>query len=246
MRAGQLGLLLVDEPHSEEKDDLVTAWARPIKSAAPDLRLFEDTLWERPDLTKNQDAITLLDIICLNLLSFKRNQEPVAPYIRARQAAGQTLWFYQTQEPSRLMNPVSYDRLFSWHAFKHGAKGIGFWAFGDAGGAGTSWNEHLATRPTYTPVFIGPTEVTNGIHWDAVREGLQDHETLAMLRDKIAASPDEIWKTQAQKLLDEAVDAVIDDAPQSKLWHDGGSGEVADEYRLQILAMLEAAADAKI
>jgi hypothetical protein len=41
-----------------------------------------------------------------------------------------------------------------------------------------------------------------------VREGVEDYEELAMLKDAIAASGNAAWKAQAQHTLDNAVQAI--------------------------------------
>ncbi|MDQ3812742.1 MAG: hypothetical protein M3347_02180, partial [Armatimonadota bacterium] len=238
LRPQQLGLLLVDEPHREEQDAIIAAWAKAIKSAAPEITLFQDPTWERPDQTKIQEAITLPDIVCPNLAIFYRGGAPVAQYFVARGAAGQQLWFYQCSGPVRLYDPGRYYRLQAWHAFRHGAAGQGFWAFGDTGGVPSSWNEYLTTHTSYAPAFIGEADATDSISWQAVREGVEDYEYLAMLRDAAATANAE-FKTRAEKLLAEAPAAVIGEYSPDYDWQQPFDHQAADTYRLKILALLE-------
>lgn len=85
------------------------------------------------------------------------------------------IWFYHCDSPARLLDPYYYHRLLAWHCLKHGAVGMGFWAYGDTAGA-EAWNEYVARRPIYSPVYIGEDFVVTGKHWEAVREGAQDYE----------------------------------------------------------------------
>ncbi len=89
-----------------------------------------------------------------------------------------------------------------------GGTGQGFWAFGDTGQAARSWNEYSAGDTNYAPAFLSADEVRNSSHWDAVREGMQDYEELAMLQDAINASKNAALKTRAQQVLDSAVQAM--------------------------------------
>ncbi|NLC55349.1 MAG: discoidin domain-containing protein [Armatimonadetes bacterium] len=239
LKPQQLGILLVDEPHQDEHDEIVAAWARAIKAAAPEITLFQDPVWPRPDQTRIQEAITLCDVICPNLPIYYEGGEPVARYFAARRAAGQRLWFYQCSGPARLFDPYRYHRLQAWHCFRHGAVGMGFWAFGDTGGGKSSWNEYATAGTPFTPVFLSPDGVTDGIHWQAVREGIQDYEYLAMLRDAASRPANARLRAQAEALLAEAPAAVIGDYRSSYDWKQESDRTQADRYRLRVLALLE-------
>lgn len=240
LKPQQLGILLVDEPWNDASDEYIVGWARPIKVAAPEITLFEDTAWERPDLTKIQDAITIADIICPCLQRVYTGGSAAQSYFAQRRAAGQQLWTYMASGPAKLFDPYRYHRLQAWHCFRFGMVGMGYWAFGDSAGSHTSWNEYTATGTPYTPVFLGKDDVTDGIHWQAVREGIEDYEYLSMLRDAASKCGDAALKQQAEKLLTEAVDKVL--GPRYDMdvsWRGDIDRSVADVYRLQILALLE-------
>lgn len=208
LKPEQLGICLVDEPHSDEQDAIIAAWAKAINAAAPELTLFSDTAWPRPDQAKIQDAITSMDILCPALPRFVTGGKTAQKYFSDLRASGKTLWFYQASGPMYDMDPQLYYRYQAWHAFAANATGEGFWSFGDTGKAPTSWNGYSNTGVVYAPVYFGETTVNNSIHWDAVREGVEDYETLAMLKDAIANSKNVDWKARAQKILDDATNAV--------------------------------------
>jgi hypothetical protein len=204
----QLTLLLVDEPYRESQDAVIAAWAGAINAAAPELTLFSDPRWQRPDQTKIQDALTGMDILCPALPTYNNGGKTVQKYFQEMRTGGRELWFYQTNGPAWRMDPQLYYRYQPWHAFAAGGTGQGFWSFGDIGKAPTSWNGYSNTVITYAPAYLDRDAVFDSIHWDAVREGMEDYEELAMLRDAIAASRDAAWKTRAQQILDSAVKAV--------------------------------------
>ena len=240
MKPSQLGILLLDEPSKDEQDEIIAAWARVFKAAAPEILLFQDPTWERPDKTKVQEALTLPDILCPNVSIFYKGGPDVAQYFAARRAQGQKLWFYQCSGPARLFDPSRYHRLQSWHAFKHGAVGLGFWAFGDTGGAPTSWNEYAMGRTAYAPAFLGLEDATDGVHWQAVREGMEDYETLSLLRDAAGRTKNAKLKAQAEALLAEAPAAVLGEYTSEYDWRkDVEDRQAPDTYRLKALALLE-------
>jgi hypothetical protein len=208
LKPQQLGILLVDEPHSDEQDEIIAEWAKAINAAAPELTLFQDPTWDRPDQAKVQEAITEIDVICPNLPIYYRGGAPVKDYFADLKKQGKELWFYQCSGPVRPYDPQLYYRYQPWHTFAIGGTGQGFWAFGDTGKAISSWNEYSAGGTSYAPAFLSENEVRNSIHWDAVREGMQDYEELAMLQDAINDSKNAALKAQAQQVLDSAVQAI--------------------------------------
>lgn len=239
LKPKQLGLLLVDEPSANENDEFIAGWAQPIKAVAPEITLFEDTAWERPDLAKIQEAITLADILCPYLGRWYTGGDAAQQYYQQRRAAGQKVWFYQASGPAKLFDPYRYHRLQAWECFRYGAVGMGFWAFGDPAGAKTSWNEYTATGSPYTPVFLGTDDVTDGTHWQAVREGVEDFEYLAMLRDAADRTKDADLRAQAKVLLAEAPGKVVGPYQPDVSWSREEDRTLADTYRLKALGLLE-------
>jgi hypothetical protein len=235
----QLGLMLVDEPHDDAQNAVIAAWARVLKSAAPEIDLFEDPIWPRPDRVSPADAFTLVDELCFQLAVYSRGGEPVARYFEGRREAGQRLWMYQTRGPARLLDPTTYFRMAGWHAFRLHAVGSAFWSFGDTGGSETSWNDYAETRIGYSPAFIGRQDVTDSLHWQAVREGVEDYEYLAMLRDAAATARDPARKAQGLALIDEAVKEVRGVDTDTFEWEADSAHARSDAYRLRILSMLE-------
>ena len=239
LEPSQLGLLLVDEPQTDAGDAQIVAWGRPIKTAAPEITLFEDTAWERPDQAKIQEAVTLADILCPYLGRWYTGGAAARQYYAQRVAEGRKLWFYQASGPAKLFDPCRYHRFQAWEAFRYGAVGMGFWAFGDSAGAVSSWNEYTAKGCPFTPVFLEPNGVTDGIHWQAMREGVEDYEYFAMLRDAAARAADAGLKAQATALLAEAPEKVVGPWQPDVTWSRGFDHALADVYRLRVLALLE-------
>jgi len=208
LNPSQLQILLVDEPYRESQDAIIAAWANAINAAAPELTLFSDPRWKRPDQTKIQDALVGMDILCPALPTYNNGGKTVQKYFQNMRTNGKELWFYQTNGPSWQLDPQLYYRYQAWHAFAANATGEGFWSFGDIGKAPTSWNGYSNTGISYAPAFLDEDTVFDSVHWDAVREGVEDYEELAILKDAIATSGNAAWKAQAQQTLDGAVQAI--------------------------------------
>jgi hypothetical protein len=238
LKPEQLGICLVDEPHSDEQDAIIAAWAKAINAAAPELTLFSDTAWPRPDQAKIQDAITSMDILCPALPRFVTGGKTAQKYFSDLRASGKTLWFYQASGPMYDMDPQLYYRYQAWHAFAANATGEGFWSFGDTGKAPTSWNGYSNTGVVYAPVYFGETTVNNSIHWDAVREGVEDFEELAMLRDAIGKSSNRAAKTQAQAVLDDAV-KTITATDSTAFWQKETAPDQVDQQLQKVRSILE-------
>lgn len=234
----QLGILLVDEPHTEEKDTIAAAWIKAVKATAPEITLFQDPIWLRPDQTKTQEAITGADLICFHIPVFKAGGEPVKEYAAKLKQMGKELWLYQATGPVRLYDPQLSYRHLAWHSYAIGGTGQGYWAFGDTGGVPTSWNEYAAAYVTYAPVFVDKDNVYNSLHWDAVREGIQDFEELSMLQDAINQSKDAAWKARAQQVLDSAVKAVDDSWDGNRDWWKKWDANLTDLQIQKVRALL--------
>jgi hypothetical protein len=239
LKPHQLALLLVDEPRNQEQDAIITAWTKVLKSNASEIGIFEDPLWLDP-VQAAPESLALVDEICFHLGLYSRGGINAERYYDTRRAEGQHLWLYQTSGPSRSLDPTTYYRLAGWYAFRLNTVGIGFWAFGDTGGTETSWNEYASsmTRVGFAPAFLGRQDATDSVHWQAVREGIEDYEYLAMLRDAAAAARDGGMKRDALALLGEASSEVPGAYTGKFDWDANARHRQPDEYRLRIMARL--------
>ena len=241
LKPKQVGILLVDEPHSKEQDRTVVEWARAIKSGTDFFLIWEDPTHKRPWRTALPELFEVCDALCPNLNIFAQGGEKARKFYEALRKKGKELWFYLCSGPARLLDPYYYHRLPAWHCFKHGAVGLGFWAYGDIAGAEV-WNEYTAKRTIYSPVYIGEDFVVTGKHWEAVREGVEDYEYLKMLQEaaRKAKAESPSLAREAERLLVEALDEVAPShRPELIPWHVEKDRTLADKARLRILTMLE-------
>lgn len=239
----RLMLLTVDEPHSEEQDQRIITWAKAIKAAEPEVIIWEDPVHRQPEKEAVPELFEVCDVLCPNLGIFGSGSEASRQFYADLRERGKTLWFYQCSGPAKTYDPYYYHRLQHWYCFKYGAVGSGFWAYGDAAGAGTSWNELRAGRTSYTPVYIDPTSITDGKHMEAVREGLEDYEYLRMLRDhadKLQADGKRQRAERARELLGQVLDEVCGEGyePGRVSWLVDKDRSAADRARERILEEL--------
>lgn len=238
----QLGLLLVDEPHSHEQDKTIIEYAKVIKAAQPKVVIWEDPTWQEP-WKATPELFELSTTLCPNLPMWIGQGEQFAEFYVKQRDAGRILWFYSCSGPGKLLDPYSYHRMQHWFCWKYQARGSGFWAFGDSNGA-SSWNEYLSKVGAYTPLFLDRESVTGGKHMEAIREGIEDYEYLRMLRDRIAEVEGKGVKGKAvdsaKKLLNTAADRVTSCMlkPEQIYWNYAKDRSIADAVRLDVLEML--------
>ncbi len=87
-------------------------------------------------------------------------------------------------------------------------------------------------------MFVDKTTVYNSLHWDAVREGIEDFEELAMLQDAINSSKNAAWKKQAQQVLNDAVEAVTSPWDGNRDWWKKADPNLADAALQKVRAQL--------
>jgi hypothetical protein len=242
----KLGLLLLDEPSTEEQNQTIIAWMDAIKAGAPEIGIFTDPTAHRIDQLEHQQAITGADIVCPYFKSYLKGGPAVASFLEKGRQNGQETWFYSCSGPAKTLDPYLYYRMLCWQAFAHDATGVGYWCFGRET---NSWNVYTAEQVPYSPAFFDPDTVTDGIHFQAIREGIQDYEYLAMLDEKAGQSANSAFRSKAQSLLREAVETIRQEYETADnkrgnytaayKWNNKRDRCTADRLRLRVLDLLE-------
>ena len=245
----QFALLLVDEPDEPHLDERILLWARPIRAADTGMRIWEDVT-HMDMLEANQEMIDACHVLSPNYVSFLRQGEEYRNYFLNKRDQGIALEFYAAWT-GRVFDPYS-GRLMAWSSWRYGAEAIYMWSFSDTGGA-SSWNEYLAHKSSYAPLFIDRKSITAGKHLEAAREGIQDYEYFVMLDRAIQeASAQGITGPEleeARRLLDDLPasvceaaghrDGLDDDKPLGGMhWLNDLDRTLADDARIQVLVAL--------
>lgn len=244
LRANQLGVLILDEPHDPAQDEVIIPWAKAIHAAQPDIDIFEDPTYRDP--TKGlPEMFAVSTTLCPNTPMMIAEGEPFRAFYEAQRAAGRRLWLYSCSGPAKELDPIAYHRAQAWWGMRIGASGSFYWALGCGGGTGNSWNAYAQTGVEYSPFFVGPDSVTRGKHMEGVREGIQDYEYFVMLRDRVntlaAQGAPAAKLAPARKLLAEAPvqgTQPIDSAALT--WRVAKDRDLLDRLRVELLRQLVA------
>lgn len=244
LRPQDVELLFVDEPRGAGDDaERQADWARALNDAGTGLRVWIDPLYPDPADTPRA-VIGTASTICLNRQLVEASAELHRAFALEVRKAGKEVELYGTNGPAARLDPYTYYRLMAWRAFDVGATGIGFWSFTDTGG-GNSWREYAAPRTHYAPLFLDTGAALPGKHLFAIREGVQDYEILALLRDAIARrsatrGTSDVEVVRATSVLESAVARVLGASrPDSYRWGAIADRSAADAARLEVAGELE-------
>lgn len=213
-------LCMVDEPTHSGTATTINLWTEAIRAAEPRFRFYVNPMVP-PDRYANpaiQKMLAMADIITPGTdYSYQRYGKAAVDFYEQARAKGKIMGFYACAQNPGEADSIRYYRLQQWACWKINKGGrqswCGFWSYGDTRG-NSPWNQLPCGRDrNFSPVYIDSTSVTDGKHWLAIFEGVNDYEYLLMLKDHIAAarkanrSPEAVAKAQA--LLDELPDQVI-------------------------------------
>lgn len=241
LRPDQLKLMIIDEPHRPEQDGIILAWTKAIKAAQPGVIVWEDA-WHTDPYRANQEMLSSCDVLCPPRPRFITSPQSYRDCFLAHQKAGRELAFY-SGSGGKEADPIAYHRGQFWSAIQYNARGSFYWAFGDEGRAGTSWNPYQATGSGYVPMFIGPDGTTDGKHMEAIREGAEDYEYFHMLRSKATALESKGVRSpalaEAKTFLEKAPEEALSDAISTNLgWDQPRDRGRMDRARVRALDLL--------
>jgi len=247
-------ICLVDEPAEwqvryKELPALIVDWARPLKRAAPEFVVYEDPAYEGDPRQAGKEMYQVCDVICPQVAKAAIPSRKVGrDFYLALRERGKRLWLYSCSGPVRLFDPISYFRQPFWLSYQWGAEGFGFWAFGDCA-KGDSWHAYCQPGIEYTPYFQGVTDVMAAKQSEAIKEGVQDYEYLAMLDDAIAAAKASGRNvSKYERMRDAAMAEALNQTGKdgrdrcvladSYLWKDAKDRDGVERARLSVLDMI--------
>ena len=182
---------LLDEPGEWQTEwkqmvHLAPIWARAIKKADENFMIFANPDFSGDPEQAGKEYYSTSDVICPKAEVVGNPASSVhRDFFDGLRRQGKRIWFYSCQGPSREMDPVSYYRQQFWLAFAAGAEGCAWWAFGCGGGIGDSYHAYRQPGVEFSPYFVSPTDVADSKQSEGLREGAEDYECLAMLKDAI-------------------------------------------------------------
>jgi hypothetical protein len=183
--------------------------ARMIHAADPSLKNLV-ALKDTPDATQQQAWLTDVDIVCLRNVTF----DPVQAE-RLKQL-GKELWLYvsgpRPPYPTLVIDyPAMAYRILPWMCWKYGLNGLLYWSvnywttnpYDDP--MNTKWQQN-GNGSLYYP---GPDGPVPSIRLEVLRDGMEDYEYLARLRQLVTQVT-----TDGAFTADEATQALIAQAKQ--------------------------------
>ena len=245
LTAGKAAVLFIDEPTNSESLGAAYEYARAFKTGTSDVIVFANPDPKAVHNEAGRKVIASSDLLCLHRVKYARSGPETRKAIQDLDRPSRSLRFYNTAASRRIHDPAYY-RFQPWFCFQAGASGSLFWSYGDNAG-GNSWNEYSSAGDAdYSPVFLSPTGIHSSKHWEATREGIQDYQYLAMLRNVVrimerdGTTPD--LQREAALMLSTTPTATI------KALHKNGDrvdtdnnrnpSVFADQARLRVLRML--------
>lgn len=237
----QMLLLLVDEPLKPEQDAAFIPWAEAVREANTGVQIWEDPCHEDPAVVTPR-LYELCDILSPSGARFIGSPQSYRDFFVNQQRAGKELWFYNCVNGKHL-DPITYHRGTFWLAIRYGAKGVGFWAFGDEGRGGNSFMAYTAPGHMFSPLFLDPPNIVDGKHMEAIREGREDFALFQLLRQRVAeltakgGGGDDL--AAARQLLTEGPERVAREVTIDRLdWHVPKERGTMDEVRIEALEAL--------
>jgi len=211
-------------PFDETIADDYYELAKLVKDTDPKIRLYANSFGKGPK--EFMRFRKLIDVWCLQDSHCTRYPD----WFETIKGFGKELWTYECLRPMKAKEPYSYYRLLPWRAFNRGQTGAGFWTYyyglGYKPGA-VPWNDTL--RPhgfsgvvygaKASPVAELRESIVPSRRWEAWREGVEDYQYLFELQRAIKKIKMKDPKTaaDAQKILDEQVDSVLNNQHNSSV-----------------------------
>jgi hypothetical protein len=237
-------LCLFDEPGYSSAARLILGWGEPIRAAVPEFKFYVDPMF-KPEYYTNPDVLKMFDLMDIVTpgtdYSYQNHGQAAVDFYESLRQKGKIMGFYSCAQNASEADATRYYRMQQWSCWKINKGGreswAGFWCYADTRG-NLPWNPLPCGRDrNWSPVYIDSKSVTDGKHWLAIFEGVQDYEYLLMLKDRLeelrkAGRQDETV-VAAQKLLDDLPDEVIAAVK-------AGDIGACDAGRLRVLDTLEA------
>jgi len=145
-------------------------------------------------------------------------------------------------DSTRLLDPYYYHLLLAWHCWKSGAVSMSTWNYWNY--PASAWNEINMDTPSYGLVYTTEDSITSGKHWEALREGIEDYEYLAILQDSLkeakANNEESVAILEAELFLRDAPGQVARKYETNlRHWNVSKDRAAADRARCRMLRLLQ-------
>lgn len=235
----KLAIHVWDEPSQGWQFNIAAQWLRAIKAGDSRVKCFiNPAISSTANSADYSPALDAADIICPHTFLYNQSGADVRTEYQNRRASGKLLHFYLGTGPAKFGDPTRSFRLNAWHTFKEGGTGMGFWSLGDIGKATSSWNEYSANANPFTPLFLSSSEVNSSVHFEALREGIEDYELFKKVDDAVRLNPTSDL-TQRWSDLKSRIQQYSGNLLSTTPWQYQSDSQVADEIRVDAIKLLE-------
>jgi hypothetical protein len=214
-------LLLVDEPVVPWQAQLTNLWAKAIKEAVPEFKIYVDPMIQ-PDKYTDPSFLQMFeycDIITPGTdYSYQNYGQAAVDFYDQWRKKGKIMGFYACAQNPSEGEAIRYFRLQQIACWKISGGApeswAGYWAFCDMRGV-KPWNQLAgsALERNWCQAYVDTKGATDGKHWLAIFEGVNDYEYLLTLKNRIAeleaAGKSSDALTAAKKVLAEVPDEII-------------------------------------
>jgi hypothetical protein len=240
VKPSQIVIVPVDEADGMAAFRRITHWARAIKQAVPEFKLFLASMVPpfRFDDRSTQDAFELLDIIVTAPDYGYYWQGPLAiDFYEGWRKQGKTVGFYsRSQNPSTGEATTDFraEQWDCWRISKGGPTAwAGVWNYSDYYGT-RLWNPLPGGGKIQNlcAAYIDSASATDCKHWLAIFEGANDYGYLRLLKQRI----DELEKTGTKSAEVEAAKKVLAEVPDQvfEAAHYQSDAAACDAGRLRV------------
>jgi hypothetical protein len=249
LQPGQVQMHFLDEPKTPKDYQVLGQWVEAFKRGSKRIDVFNtpEALDKNDNMNHARNALKWVDVVCPTFKHYRAYDVAIKKYFQDYIKSRKELWLYMCFGPSRHFDP-SYFRLQPWYCYQIGAEGSCFWSYGDQR-CKNPWNEYDAYGgESFALVYITPHDITPTKHWEALREGIEDYEYLAILHDKIESLKEKGVKNplveQAARVLNSTLYQIVtrvNKVTKNKsdiFWMEPSPCMYAENARLKILDML--------
>lgn len=237
----QFAFYFVDEPseigmHTDRLEILLAA-SEIVKEIDPDILVYTDprSAYTQETLDEMSESV---DIFCPHIQEALPGSEQIQRY----QEIERELWLFQCGWQSltgRQLSPLYDFRLLNWGTWLVNGSGSGFWVYTEVDSNNSNWTDFDGRRPDSSIIYETPEELVPSKRWEAFREGVEDYEYLAMLRQTLSDVEAQCtwtqcpWARKARGFLDNVPMEIFENK----------DGQALERARLKILSMLADAAE---
>ena len=213
-------ICVLDEPRSASAARMITGWVKAIRAAEPAFKFYMDPNFP-PDTYQDPDVREMLETVDIITpgtdYCYQQYGQVAVDFYDQFRAKGKIMGFYVCAQNPSEAESTRYYRLQQWACWQINGGGpeswTGFWAYSDTRG-NPPWNQLAGgTDRNRSMVYIDSKSVTDGKHWLAIFEGVNDYEYLLTLKNRIAevrkAGRNDEAVAAAEKLLAELPNEVI-------------------------------------